>query len=515
MSQRDPLAPEQALTQASALPRNILIALMVALMLPLAGLAWDLHIRESADELAATRERLEALRERLTDPLAAGHGALGMAEEVSGRHLLRDQLQALTRQQQWCGTLDEDQLRQALERSPRSAVDTFLGIAHAAERRVRMAADHSRTWLLLSVAAALLPVGYAITQLIRLRIFLADVEVAASTSSTASSSAATSSFTRSVPRQAMSGTSASATARLLGADASPSLTPATQLAAILPRFSDPLPTLPPTPINRLRGRVLVVEDNPINQRVTNRQLLELGLDVVVVDSGEAALLHLASDRWDAVLMDLQLPGIDGLTATSRWRTQEGAEGRRRIPVVAITANSSGSDREACFAAGMDGYVAKPARLDDLHKALQRWLVSRPVTVSTHVASTGVSAAALAEQLMDPLHDSALWKRLRLETAATDPLMLEELMRELRNQAPDQVAILISAMDNRDLEAVRGAAHRLKGSAGMLGLPRLATAAKDLELAAKAGETATCVTRLVAVQTALLDTFADPAVVALG
>ena len=477
--------------------RIALIAVLVALVLPLAGLAWDLRLRNAADELAATRERLVALRGRLTDQTPAAEGSLVLAQDIADRQILAEQLLALGHNQQWCGGLDVQRLQQQLADPSPAAIDILLDVVAAAERRVRVAAGWSRLWLVVGFVAAAVPAGIAILALGRLQRRLA----------------------RLVPEAASSSGSAARRALLAAlplpeALVVPSPTPVTQLVAIRPR---PLPAFalvpPPPPLGRLRGRVLVVEDNPINQRVTHRQLAELGIEVEVVDDGETALRRLAGEVWDAVLMDLQLPGIDGLTATSRWRAQEIAEGRRRLPVVAITANASGSDRAACFAAGMDGYLAKPARLDDLHKALVRWLASQPVP--TPSAPSPIIAEAASGHPMEQLHDSALWAKLRQETATTDPLMLEELMRELRHQAPGNLTALTAALAAADWEAVRAVAHRLKGSAGMLGLPRLSISARDLELAARAAAPADAEESLKDLRQVLAETLADPAVAALG
>ncbi len=489
-----------AITRLHRPARTALIALLVALVLPVAGLVWDLRLRSTADELAATRERLVALRERLGDHAAHSAGPLALAENLVGRQVLADQFLVLGRYQQWCGGLNVQRLQQQFSGPSLATIDALLDIVATAERRVRVATGWSRLWLLAGLAAAVVPAGVAVLAIRRLQRRIARI----------------------VPETA-SGSSSSAARRARIATMPPSVssaTPVTQLAAIRPRTSAAgfIATPLSQPMGRLRGRVLVVEDNPINQRVTQRQLTELGIDAEVVDDGETALRRLAGERWDAVLMDLQLPGIDGLIATSRWRAQEISEGRRRLPVVAITANASDSDRSACFAAGMDGYLAKPARLDDLYQALTRWLSGQPVptsvTPSPVIAPSPIIAAPAAEHQLQQLHDSAMWAKLRSETAATDPRMLEELMKDLRAQVPQQLSALSAALSATDWEALRAIAHRLKGSAGMLGLPRLSIAARDVELAAR-NEHEVADVRLGDLRLAITETFADPAVAALG
>ncbi len=264
-------------------------------------------------------------------------------------------------------------------------------------------------------------------------------------------------------------------------------------------------------IGRLQGRVLLVEDNPINQRVTVRQLGELGLDVELVASAEAGIEQLRRSRFAAVLMDLQLPGMDGLTATRTWRSEEATRRLGRVPVIALTANALGVDRDACHAAGMDGYLTKPARLQDLYRVLSKGFADGTPAFAPEPPS--VPGVAMSDAV--PLHDSGMWRKLRSETGASDPRMLEELMAELRRQAPDQLAAIEAAAAAGDGERIRAVAHRLKGSAGMLGLPRLAAAAKAVEMPAKSRDLVASVAQIPALRRAVADTFHDPAVAALG
>jgi len=120
-----------------------------------------------------------------------------------------------------------------------------------------------------------------------------------------------------------------------------------------------------------RGRVLIAEDNPVNQRVTSFQLKQCGFESDVVDDGESALAALQQTQYSLVLMDCHMPGVDGFAATRELRRREG--GTRRTPVIALTANAYASDREACLAAGMDDYLSKPVTLKELGAALTRWV----------------------------------------------------------------------------------------------------------------------------------------------
>lgn len=124
---------------------------------------------------------------------------------------------------------------------------------------------------------------------------------------------------------------------------------------------------------RFAGRVLVVDDNPINLKVATRMVERFGCETVRAENGQQALDRTSEERFDLVLMDMQMPEMDGLEATRRLRTR----GDTQLAVVALTANAMPGDREKCLAAGMDGYLSKPLRVDELEGCLQRYLELAP------------------------------------------------------------------------------------------------------------------------------------------
>ena len=135
--------------------------------------------------------------------------------------------------------------------------------------------------------------------------------------------------------------------------------------------SERLAGLPATPAPSVdRGRVLIVEDNPVNQRLARLQVERLGFAADVVSSGEEALGAVERLTYAVVLMDCQMPGMDGYAATRELRRREGGE--RHIPVIAMTANAFATDRRFCLEAGMDDYLSKPVNLRNLRAALDRW-----------------------------------------------------------------------------------------------------------------------------------------------
>ena len=139
----------------------------------------------------------------------------------------------------------------------------------------------------------------------------------------------------------------------------------------LPATTLPLAELPTQPVLQLQGRVLMVEDHPVNQKVLSHQLREMGLQFAVAVSGTQALDLLSSEAFDLVLMDWQMPEMDGLEATQRIRRLE--TDTRHIPIIALTANANAGFREACLAAGANDYLSKPYTEAALFALLMQWL----------------------------------------------------------------------------------------------------------------------------------------------
>jgi CheY-like chemotaxis protein len=128
---------------------------------------------------------------------------------------------------------------------------------------------------------------------------------------------------------------------------------------ITPDFDPPRPS-PAFVLPQLRGRILVVEDEKVNQRIIAHFLKQMGVESVLAEDGHAAVEKATRESWDAVLMDCQLPGIDGLEATRQIRAELGS---RQLPIIALTANAGTEDRKACLAAGMDDFLTKPVRVE--------------------------------------------------------------------------------------------------------------------------------------------------------
>jgi CheY-like chemotaxis protein/HPt (histidine-containing phosphotransfer) domain-containing protein len=199
------------------------------------------------------------------------------------------------------------------------------------------------------------------------------------------------------------------------------------------------------------GRVLLAEDNDINRTVFRRMIQLLGVECDVVPDGAAAAEAVLTGRYDVVLMDVQMPGTDGLEATRMIRTAG-----LRTPILALTATALQGDRDRCLAAGMDGYLSKPITLPELRKALAGYL-GEPEMATEPAPPAGVDLGKLRD-LEEQLEDKAL-------VATTVSTYLAQL--------DDRRSGLRDSLLRQDRGALKAIAHTLKSSSALLGADALA------------------------------------------
>jgi CheY-like chemotaxis protein len=231
--------------------------------------------------------------------------------------------------------------------------------------------------------------------------------------------------------------------------------------------ADPPPRRGGTP--RKRRRILVVEDNPINQKVVLSLLKQEGHSVTLAKNGQEAVAAAAGGVFDLILMDVQMPLMSGLEATAAIRAGEAAVPGRHVPIMAMTAHAMASDREACLRAGMDGYVSKPIRLEELSAAVDG--LGGPSTAPAPEARPKWSAAT-----------SAL-----LANFGGDATLLGEVIGMVLADAPATEREIRRAVASGDTAAVAAAAHALKGTVGLFVKAGAYQAAAELEQAARRAE----------------------------
>ncbi len=224
--------------------------------------------------------------------------------------------------------------------------------------------------------------------------------------------------------------------------------------------------------SRQRRRVLLAEDNPINQRLLVRLLEPRGHTVVVVSNGREALAALEREQFDLILMDVQMPELDGIQATAAIRQKE-QHTSTRLPIIALTARAMPEDRERCLEAGMDGYVSKPIRADELLAVVEGLL---PATASEVV---GDSIDAPPEAVFD--------QSVALSHVDGDFELLREMAALFLADYPRQMAQIEEAIASDDSQALMRAAHSLKGVVGTFAAGATHEAVRRLEMIGESGD----------------------------
>jgi two-component system sensor histidine kinase/response regulator len=287
-------------------------------------------------------------------------------------------------------------------------------------------------------------------------------------------------------------------------------------AAPLPVIDVPAlstPSAPLAPVGRIalepagarprrRARVLLAEDNPVNVEVARAMLGSLGLDVHIARHGAEALTAMRAQYFDAVLMDCQMPVMDGYAATAAIRRLErdgsaqpaGRAAGRHVPVIAITANALQGDREACIAAGMDDYLSKPFSRQDLRATLGRWIAlpadaavfddgpAHAVSVSASAPATIQPAARAAAPRVPAgtaINERAL-DAIRALSAERGAALVHKVVSTWVDDTPQHLAGLHQAIAAHDTTSVRKVAHSLKSGSANVGADHFARLCRQLE-----------------------------------
>jgi two-component system sensor histidine kinase/response regulator len=221
-------------------------------------------------------------------------------------------------------------------------------------------------------------------------------------------------------------------------------------------------------------RILLAEDNAVNRQLALKLLEKHGHKVVVAENGRQALEALEREKVDLVLMDVQMPEMDGFEATAAIRAKEKTSGGH-LPIIAVTAHAMKGDRERCLAAGMDDYIAKPIRTPELAKLLDRY--------------SGMPHSADQERPPDSPRDvsSVFRPEEALDRVEGDRELLAELVKLFEEETPKLLAEVRDAIAKGDAKTLERAAHTIKGSAGNFGAQPASQAALDLEQLARSGD----------------------------
>ena len=238
----------------------------------------------------------------------------------------------------------------------------------------------------------------------------------------------------------------------------------------------PKNNMPDSPL--LKARILLAEDNPVNQKVALAMMKKLGLDITVATTGRAAVDAVLAKKFDAVFMDCQMPEMDGFEATHAIRDWEAKNDQGHRIIIAMTANAMEGDRQKCIDAGMDDYLAKPVNQASLRSMLERWLGDKsdiPATTS-QLTSTGDNQASR-------LIDAIVFGKLRDLMGDDFPSLLDDYIKH----SSSLMESIAQAIGENDTSEVHILAHSLKSSSQNVGAMSLSEMAQKLETMSKNNE----------------------------
>ncbi|MDZ4105504.1 MAG: response regulator, partial [Nitrosomonas sp.] len=228
------------------------------------------------------------------------------------------------------------------------------------------------------------------------------------------------------------------------------------------------------PTQNFHGKVLLAEDNPVNQEVAKAMLAKLGLDTVVAHDGKQALDLIQNNQYDLVLMDCQMPNMDGFEATARIRQQFGAT----HTIIALTANATEDDRKRCIEGGMNDFLSKPYTIDQLRQKIHHWL-SKEKNNSMNTVKSEIVEPAPETNVTPALNPIWLGQIRELDTTGGN-VLLHKILQAFLESAPNNMRQIEQAIINGDADSLRQSAHALKSSSGNIGAENLSALLKQLE-----------------------------------
>ncbi|CAM2743373.1 response regulator [Janthinobacterium lividum] len=268
-----------------------------------------------------------------------------------------------------------------------------------------------------------------------------------------------------------------------------------------------MPAMPAAPDSAAAGqaplRMLLVEDNAINQEIALAMLEDSGYEAIPADNGRRALALWERCPFDVILMDCQMPEMDGFEATRQLRRMETQQGRERTPIIALTANAILGDRELCLDAGMDDYLAKPYTRAALLAMLARWRPSPAAagTVATTAAATLETAAEPVPAAVESasILDAAALQNLRAMRRPGRPDVLGRIIDLFYSDAPRLLGQLEVAAGASDAAALQLAAHTLKSSCANVGALGLSATCREIEQYARGNDVGSALNHIRGIQ----------------
>ncbi len=235
----------------------------------------------------------------------------------------------------------------------------------------------------------------------------------------------------------------------------------------------------PLPAGTHGLRVLVAEDNEVNRRSTQMMLEDFATTILTADNGQQALQLFRSEHFDIVLMDIQMPVMDGLETTRHMRMHEAKLNAKPVPIIALTANVMSRDKDTCMSAGMSDYLAKPLRKHDLRAIVEKHLPGRVVFSGETSAATTLTMTETQPNEM-PDHEVKIFDRRDFAERHDNNLAFAaEIMSDALKRYPSELLFLRRAVEHGESDIAKRAAHKIKGTAANLGAHRISALCTEI------------------------------------